>query len=94
MRLAVIKAAAEKVNWDVRPSPRRGQNDNKVSAQQHRLSAALGQRVATIAEVEIERSTGKVWVRKITVGHDCGEININPSRPPAFSPDRVKAAMS
>jgi len=88
----VIKAAAEKVNCDVQPSPLRGHNDNKVSGRS--IAAALGQRVTTIAEVEIERSTGKIWVRKMTVGHDCGEININPSRPPAFSPDRVKAAMS
>jgi len=30
-----------------------------------------------VAEVEVDRSTGKIWVRKCTVAHDCGQI-INP----------------
>jgi len=30
-----------------------------------------------IAEVEVERATGKIWARKFTVAHDCGLI-INP----------------
>jgi len=33
--------------------------------------------VAIVAEVEIDRHTGKVWARKFTVAHDCGRI-INP----------------
>jgi CO/xanthine dehydrogenase Mo-binding subunit len=33
--------------------------------------------VAIIAEVEIDRRSGKVWARKFTVAHDCGLI-INP----------------
>jgi nicotinate dehydrogenase subunit B len=33
--------------------------------------------VAIVAEVEIDRHTGKVWARKFTVAHDCGLI-INP----------------
>ena len=33
--------------------------------------------VAIVAEVEIDRRTGKVWARKFTVAHDCGLI-INP----------------
>jgi CO/xanthine dehydrogenase Mo-binding subunit len=33
--------------------------------------------VAVIAEVEVDRSSGKVWARKLTVAHDCGQI-INP----------------
>jgi CO/xanthine dehydrogenase Mo-binding subunit len=36
-----------------------------------------GTRVAVVAEVEIDRSTGKIWARKFTVAHDCGQI-INP----------------
>ena len=30
-----------------------------------------------MAEVEVDRSTGKIWARKFTVAHDCGQI-INP----------------
>jgi hypothetical protein len=33
--------------------------------------------VAIVAEVEIERRTGRIWARKFTVAHDCGLI-INP----------------
>jgi CO/xanthine dehydrogenase Mo-binding subunit len=33
--------------------------------------------VAMVAEVEVERRTGRVWARKFTVAHDCGQI-INP----------------
>src|SRR5262249_60426655 len=36
-----------------------------------------GTRVAVIAEVDINRTTGKIWARKFTVAHDCGQI-INP----------------
>src|SRR4029450_3059698 len=34
--------------------------------------------VAVIAEVEVDRRTGRVWPRRITVAHDCGLV-INPS---------------
>jgi CO/xanthine dehydrogenase Mo-binding subunit len=33
--------------------------------------------VAAVADVEVDRRTGRVWVRKLTVAHDCGLI-INP----------------
>jgi nicotinate dehydrogenase subunit B len=37
-----------------------------------------GSRAAVVAEVEVDRSTGKIWARKFTVAHDCGLI-INPN---------------
>ena len=36
-----------------------------------------GTRVAVIAEVEVDRASGKIWARRFTVAHDCGQI-INP----------------
>jgi len=33
--------------------------------------------VAIVAEVEIDRRTGKIWAHKFTVAHDCG-LMINP----------------
>jgi nicotinate dehydrogenase subunit B len=33
--------------------------------------------VAIVAEVDIDRTTGKIWARKFTVAHDCGLV-INP----------------
>jgi nicotinate dehydrogenase subunit B len=75
--VTVIKAAAEKAKWDTRPSPRRGLSGNKVSGRGIAYAQRNGTRVAVIAEVDIDRSTGKIWARKFTVAHDCGQI-INP----------------
>jgi CO/xanthine dehydrogenase Mo-binding subunit len=75
--IAVIKAAAEKANWDTRVSPRRDQSGNKVSGRGIAYSQRNGTRVAIVAEVDIDRSSGKIWARKFTVAHDCGQI-INP----------------
>ena len=33
--------------------------------------------MAVVAEIEVERKTGRIWGRKFTVAHDCGLI-INP----------------
>ena len=75
--IAVIKAAAEKAKWETRPSPRRDQSGSKVSGRGIAYSQRNGTRVAIVAEVDIDRSTGKIWARKFTVAHDCGQI-INP----------------
>ena len=75
--VAVIKAAAEKANWDTRPSPRKDQTGNKVSGRGIAYSQRNGTRVAIVAEVDIDRSTGKIFAKKFTVAHDCGQI-INP----------------
>ena len=75
--VAVIKAAAEKAKWDTRPSPRRDQTGNTVSGRGIAYAQRNGTRVAVIAEVDIERASGKIWARKFTVAHDCGQI-INP----------------
>ena len=75
--VAVIKAAADKAKWETRPSPRRDQSGNKVSGRGIAYAQRNGTRVAIIAEVDIDRSTGKIWARKFTVAHDCGQI-INP----------------
>jgi CO/xanthine dehydrogenase Mo-binding subunit len=75
--IAVLKAVVEKSGWQSRPSPRRDQTGNKVSGRGVAYAQRNGTRVAIVAEVDIERSTGKIWARKFTVAHDCGQI-INP----------------
>jgi CO/xanthine dehydrogenase Mo-binding subunit len=75
--VAVIKAAAEKAGWQARPSPRKDQAGSKVSGRGIAYSQRNGTRVAIVAEVDIDRSSGKIWARKFTVAHDCGQI-INP----------------
>src|SRR5262244_1680406 len=75
--IALIKAAAQKANWQTRPSPRRDQTGSKVAGRGIAYAQRNGTRVAVVAEVEIDRQTGKIWARKFTVAHDCGQI-INP----------------
>ncbi len=83
--IACLKAAAEKFGWDARPSPL------ALSAVEGRPRAAgdlaVGRGVAyayrsetvvaEIVEVEVNRRTGRIWVKRIACAHDCGLV-INP----------------
>jgi CO/xanthine dehydrogenase Mo-binding subunit len=75
--LAVVKAAAEKYGWDARPSPKpRGTGDvlmGRGIAYTYRSNTV----VAVIAEVEVNRRNGGVWVKRLVCAHDCG-LAINP----------------
>jgi nicotinate dehydrogenase subunit B len=75
--IACLKAAAEKFGWDARPSPRaRAAGDVAVGrgvAYAYRSETV----VAEIVEVEVNRRTGRVWVKRIACAHDCGLV-INP----------------
>jgi nicotinate dehydrogenase subunit B len=75
--VAVIKAAAEKFGWETRPSPRRDQTGTIVSGRGIAYCQRSETRVAVIAQVEIDRGSGRIWARRFTVAHDCGLI-INP----------------
>jgi nicotinate dehydrogenase subunit B len=76
--VAVVKAAAEKAGWETRayPNPRRGKGA-VMTGRGISYTERNGTVVAMVAEVEVERRTGRVWARKFTVAHDCGLI-INP----------------
>jgi nicotinate dehydrogenase subunit B len=74
---AVIKAAAEKSGWTARPSPRRDQAGGTAAGRGIAYAQRNGTTVAIVAEVDIDRHSGKIWARKFTVAHDCGQI-INP----------------
>jgi nicotinate dehydrogenase subunit B len=75
--IAVIKAAAERVGWEKRASPRKGQSGPKVSGRGIAYAQRNGTRCAVVAEVDVDRESGKIFARKFTVAHDCGQI-INP----------------
>jgi CO/xanthine dehydrogenase Mo-binding subunit len=74
---AVVRAAAEKSGWVTRTSPRKDQTGNTVSGRGIAYALRNGTIVAIVAEVEVDRRSGKIWARKFTVAHDCGPI-INP----------------
>jgi nicotinate dehydrogenase subunit B len=75
--IAVIAAAAERSGWVRRPSPQRKESGNRVAGRGLAYAQRNGTVVAVVAEVEVVRPTGKIFARKFTVAHDCGQI-INP----------------
>jgi CO/xanthine dehydrogenase Mo-binding subunit len=75
--IAVVKAAAEAYGWDPRPSPKPVASGNIVTGRGFAY-AYRGQTIAAqVAEVEVNRTTGHVWVKRLVCAHDCGLI-INP----------------
>ena len=82
--IACIKAAAETFGWISRPSPQSAVALAKAEGAPDILTGrgiAYAFRsqtvVATIAEVEVNRKTGRIWVKRLVVAHDCGLV-INP----------------
>jgi len=80
---AVLRAAAERAKWQPRPSSGAAaarsatSRGNVVSGRGVAVSGMAGTVVAQIADVDVDKSSGKVAVRKVTVAHDCGII-VNP----------------
>jgi nicotinate dehydrogenase subunit B len=70
--IAVVKAAAERAKWEPRPSPRPDRSGETLTGRGIAYAQRSGAVVAIVAEVEIDRHTGKVWARKFTAAHDCG----------------------
>ena len=75
--IAVVEAAAEAYGWDPRPSPRAVGSGRFLTGRGISYAYRARTTVATIAEVEVDRETGRVWVRRMVCGHDCGLV-INP----------------
>ena len=77
---AVVERAAAMAHWDERPSPRAGAAHGDAATGrgmaflQYENAFAY---VATVAEVEVERRTGRVRVTRVWVAHDCGLV-VNP----------------
>ena len=74
---AIIRAAAEKAGWQTRPAPRADRSGDVLSGRGIAYAQRGGTVVAAVVEVEVDKNTGRVWAKKVTVAHDCGLI-INP----------------
>jgi nicotinate dehydrogenase subunit B len=74
----VLQAAARKAHWQSRPSPRKDADrvaeGRGIAFARYENDQAIA---ACIAEVQVERASGIVRVKRIVVAHDCGLI-INP----------------
>jgi nicotinate dehydrogenase subunit B len=75
--IAVIKAAAEKYGWQPRPSPQARRSGDILTGRGVAYTFRSQTVVAQIAEVEVNRRTGRVWVKRLVCAHDCGLV-INP----------------
>ncbi|MDM0110650.1 molybdopterin-dependent oxidoreductase [Variovorax sp. J22R133] len=76
----VIRRAAQMIGWQARPSPATGSARGNVSAGRgiayihYKNSETI---VAIAMEVEVDRGTGGIAVRRVCCAHDCG-LMINP----------------
>ena len=75
--IAVVRAAADAYGWQPRPSPTRRETGPTLTGRGIAYSFRSQTIVAEIAEVEVSRETGHVWVKRIVCAHDCGLV-INP----------------
>jgi CO/xanthine dehydrogenase Mo-binding subunit len=75
--IAAVKAAAQAYGWDSRPSPKTRGTGNILTGRGMAYSFRSQTVVAQIAEVEVNRQTGRVWVKRLVCAHDCGLV-INP----------------
>ena len=74
----VVSAAAKAANWQARPSP--GPDAAKTGVARGRgCSCVLYEGdngyVAMVAEVDVDRSSGKVTARRLVIAQDCGPIS-------------------
>jgi CO/xanthine dehydrogenase Mo-binding subunit len=76
--LAVLRAAvAAYGGWETRPAPQPRSEGPIQSGRGLAYTYRSNTVVALIADVEVNRDTGHVWVKRLVCAHDCG-LAINP----------------
>jgi nicotinate dehydrogenase subunit B len=74
---AVLRAVAKQAGWQERPSPAPVVKESTASGRGVALADRHNTMVAVVAEIEVDKMSGKVRVKRVTVAHDCGLI-VNP----------------
>jgi len=83
---AVLEAVAKASNWQPRgglaaakAGPKRGTSRRRgvLTGRGVSLNSGFGGYVATVAEVEVDPRSGRIWARRFWVANDCG-IVLNP----------------
>lgn len=72
-----LQAAADKAGWQRRPSPAPATSGNIATGRGVALTQRANTYAAVVAEVEVNKSTGEVAVKRVVCSHDCG-LMINP----------------
>jgi len=77
--LATMRAAAKTYGWEARssPRPRAAANAKVLSGRGVAYTYRSNTIAVVIADVEVNRETGRVWVKRMVCAHDCG-LAINP----------------
>ncbi|MEO7743535.1 MAG: molybdopterin cofactor-binding domain-containing protein [Usitatibacter sp.] len=75
--IAVVRAAAQKAGWQTRVGPRPRDGGRMAVGRGIAYAPRNGSVVAIVAEVEVDRDTGRYRVRRFTCAHDCGFV-VNP----------------
>lgn len=72
--IAVLKAAAKQYGWKSRSAFHDKQPGRKAEGRGIAWVNRDGSRVATIADVVVDRDTGEIRVKRVVVAHDCGLV--------------------
>jgi len=76
--MEVLKAAAKAANWDARPSPQPRRAQTGILKGRGMSGVAYegdNGYVAMVAEVAVDRASGRIAVTRIVVAQDCGPIS-------------------
>ncbi len=72
-----LTAVVKHAKWQERPSPIAPSSGSKAIGRGIAISNRAGTICGAVAEVEVDKTTGNVAVKRFTLSHDCGLI-INP----------------
>lgn len=77
--IELLERLAKLAKWEKRPSPAGGQSGNilKGRGMSYVKYELVRTYVGIVADVEVDRTTGRIRVPKVYLAHDCGQI-INP----------------
>jgi nicotinate dehydrogenase subunit B len=73
----ILVATAKQAGWTDHVSHALPSTGDKVSGRGVAVANRANTMTAAVAEIEVDKTTGDVTVKKITLGHDCGLI-VNP----------------
>ena len=73
----ILFATAKKAGWADRPAPALAASGNIAMGRGIAVANRANTMTAAVAEIEVDKTTGEVTVKKITLAHDCGLI-VNP----------------
>ena len=73
----VLVAATQAAQWKERVSHSASSSGSKATGRGVSISGRDGTVTAAVAEVEVDKSSGEITVKRVTLAHDCGLI-VNP----------------